>query len=148
MQLSLSPLFLNVPGVQFMRKAFLPWLLAAVVVGGLLAVQGAVAASMRRVNSTSTANETYMVIKVGDEYRAIRSNSMKDEKKRIEDENKKALIEWKDAIKSDPKTERPVLLFIRVIKPGFFTQKGAEEYIAKLLDDEDTRRASTSRNRR
>ena len=79
------------------------------------------------------------MIKVGDEYRAIRSNGMKDEQKRVDDENKKALDEWKDAVKSDPKAERPARLVIRRIKTGFLTQKGADEFIAKLVEEDDAK---------
>jgi hypothetical protein len=132
-------------GVLFMTKTKLFCFAAAAVIGGIVIVQRVEAAPYRPAKTNTQANESYTVVKIGDDYKAIHSTGIKDEKKRIDDENKKALNEWKDAIKSDPKAERPVPLFLRVIKPGFLTQKGADEYIAKLLEDEDAKGGGTSK---
>jgi hypothetical protein len=122
-----------------MKKSRLLSGVLGVVVGmGLLAVTGrAWAQSSRPAKSTSkTKTESYMVIEVGGEYRAIRTSALKDEKKRIEDDYKKALDLWQDEVKVDSKAKRPTKATVIVKKGGFKTQKGADEYLAKLKEED------------
>jgi hypothetical protein len=77
-----------------------------------------------------------MVIEVGGEYRAIRTSTLKDEKKRIEDDYKKALELWQDEVKVDSKAKRPTKKTIIVKKSGFKTQKGADECVQKLKEED------------
>lgn len=75
-------------------------------------------------------NETYMVIKVGDDYRAIRTTDLSEEKKRVKEDYDQAMKEWHDAKKIDANAKAPVRQTILTIQSGFKTMKGAEEYIA------------------
>ena len=85
---------------------------------------------------TKTKTESYMVIEVGGEYRAIRTSALKDEKKRVETDYKKALDLWQDEVKVDSKAKKPAKLTVTVKKSGFKTQKGADEYLAKLKEED------------
>jgi hypothetical protein len=88
-----------------------------------------------------TKDETYIVIKITDErveYKAITQTSLKEERKRIEDDYKQRYKEWLDARKTDPNIPRPVKPIIRTM-PGatFQTQKGAQDYADKFNKEEE-----------
>jgi hypothetical protein len=116
-----------------MKRSKLLSAVVGVVVGmGLLAVTGR-AWAQRPAKSTSKT-ESYMVVEVGGEYKVIRTSALKDEKKRLEDDYKKAVDLWQDEIKAGSKSDRPVKKIILVKKGGFKTQKGADDYVAKLKE--------------
>jgi hypothetical protein len=45
------------------------------------------------------------------------------------------LKEWRDLIKTDPQSPRPIRVTIKKIKVGYETQKIAQEYADKLKDE-------------
>ena len=59
------------------------------------------------------------------------------EKKKLADEYKKAMADWKDAKKSDPKAPRPVPAKLKIVKTGFNDQKGAKEYMRQASDEDE-----------
>jgi hypothetical protein len=67
-------------------------------------------------------------------YKVINSTQLKDEKRRLEEESKEQLLEWEDAKKIDPQTPKPSKKTIKILKT-FHTQKIADEYLQKLLDE-------------
>jgi hypothetical protein len=119
-----------------MKRSRLLSAIVGVVVGmGLLAATGrAGAQSSSHHSKSATKTESYMVVECGGEYKVIRTSSLKDEKKRVEDDYKKALDLWQDEIKAGSKSERPIKKIIVVKKGGFKTQKGADEYVATLKE--------------
>ena len=82
-----------------------------------------------------TASETYMVIKVGDEYKVVPTSRLKDEEKRVKDEYAEKLKEWQDLRRIDPGALRPQKVAVKKIKTGYLTQKIAQEYADKLRDE-------------
>ena len=54
--------------------------------------------------------ETWVVVKIGDDFKAIRSTEVADrkEEKMADDYKKRRMADYKDARKSDPKAEKPV----------------------------------------
>jgi hypothetical protein len=98
----------------------------------LLAPSGAYA---QKGKSKATAPETYMVVKIGDEYKVLGTTRLKDEEKRIKDEYNTKYKEWQDEKKSDPQAPRPVKPTIKKIKTGYLTQKVAQEYADKLKEE-------------
>ncbi|MGA2064026.1 MAG: hypothetical protein ABSG86_03605 [Thermoguttaceae bacterium] len=121
----------------------------AVVMGlGLLAVTGrAWAQSSSHTSShtkTKTKTESYMVVELGGQYKVISASTLKDEKKRVEEDNKKAIELWQDEVKAGSKTEAPVKKKLIVKKAGFKTQKGADEYVQVLKEkDQEEGKEST-----
>jgi len=85
-------------------------------------------------NGTAT-NETYMVIQIGDEIKVVSNTQYKDEDKRVKEENKQKMTEWKDELKNDPKAPRPQNVVIKKLKTGYKLQKIAQEYADKLNDE-------------
>jgi len=87
---------------------------------------------------TSSGNkpkeETYIVVKEGEEYKVITASSYNDEVKRLNEDNKKKMDEWHDLIKSDNTTPRPKKIIPKKMPITFKTQKGAQEYADKLLE--------------
>jgi len=71
---------------------------------GLLAVTGrAWAQSSSHTSShtkTKTKTESYMVVELGGQYKVISASTLKDEKKRVEEDNKKAIELWQDEVKA------------------------------------------------
>jgi hypothetical protein len=116
-------------------------------VGLTLAVLGAVAGTILLTPAgglaapTKKTTETWVVIKItdanGDDYKAVRSTDVAAKKKEVAEENKKAKDAYKDAKKSDPKAEKPVLTKLKIVKAGFTTEKGAKDYIDNVLQKDD-----------
>jgi hypothetical protein len=111
----------------------------AVVVGlGLLGVaqqaRGQTSSKPHPSKTSSSKTQSFTVVQIGDEYKVINSSSLADEKKRVNDDNKKKRDEWEDERKADPSLKRPVTLVVKVIKSGFKTQKGADEFVVKLKE--------------
>ncbi len=108
-----------------------------------LAVLGAVAGTIlltpaaSLAATTKKAPEQWVVVKIGDDYKAIRSTEVSNEKKKLADDYKKALEDWKDLRKSDPKAPRPMRVKFKIVKSGFSTEKGAKEYIDKVVEEGD-----------
>jgi hypothetical protein len=110
----------------------------------------------------TTKNESYMVIKIIDEnktddargggannkiqFKVISASQYKDEEKRVNDDNATKLKEWKDLIKTDPQTPRPIKITIKKIKTGYQTQKIAQEYCDKLRDEAEGKVKPNGRN--
>ncbi|MGA2621883.1 MAG: hypothetical protein ABSF26_30140 [Thermoguttaceae bacterium] len=111
---------------------------AAVVVGGVFVLP---ASALAEVKHTKTSNkskvETYVVVKVGDDYKVLSTSSLAAEEKRIKEDNKKKQQEWEDTRRADPSIERPVPVKLKRIESGFKTQEGAQKYIEKLQEKED-----------
>lgn len=125
-------------------KKFLPPAVVLSVSILALSLLARSAAHADKPAKTTTANETYMVIKITDdnkadkkvEYRAIATSRYKDEEKKVKDDYAQKLKEHKDLIKTDPSTPRPKKILIKKVKTGYLTQKIAQEYADKLRDEE------------
>jgi hypothetical protein len=87
--------------------------------------------------SAKPAEESYTIVQIGDEVKAIRTSDMAVEKKRVADDYKKAMKAWRDAKKSDPKAERPPKMMVKTKKTGFSVKTEADKYAAKLQDELD-----------
>jgi hypothetical protein len=85
--------------------------------------------------NNSTANETYLVVQIGDEYKVVPKSRLKDEQKRIEEDYKKAFKEWQDLRKIEPDAKRPVKYIIKRIGTPFQTEKIAQEEVQRLKDE-------------
>ncbi len=123
-----------------MKKFFLPAVALSVSLFALvfLAPSGAsagVGVGTSKYHKTQK-DETYMVIKVGDTYKAIATSRYKDEKKKVEDDNKEKLKEWHDLIKTDSTAPKPKQASIKIIKRDYETEKVAQDYADKLTDEE------------
>jgi hypothetical protein len=145
-------------GASIMKKSVLLFGFAAVVAGvGLLGVarQAQGQSTTHKTPKTGKTVEAYTVVQIIGEnengrgapadpatqavpstYKVIRSSALKDEKKRIDDENKKAKDEFSDEVKINPSAKRPVTIKLTVVRAGFKTQKVADEYVAQLKEKE------------
>ena len=87
---------------------------------------------------SGTKTESYNVVQIVEEtkseYKVIPASQMKAENKRIEDEYKGRLKNWRDERKIDPTTPRPIKATIKIMRLGFETQTVADEYKKKLED--------------
>ncbi len=128
-------------GILAMKKFLGPFvalaLLAAVGLGLMSNEAQAAGGRPAAGGKTGKQDETYMVIQVGEEFRAIRTSSLKDEEKKVADDYKDAMKAWRDAKKSDPKAPRPAKLIVVKKKSNFETEEGAKKYIDTLQDDAD-----------
>ena len=117
------------------RRSFMVLAIAALgaVAGTILLTP---ASSLADNKAAKKAPETWVVIKItdanGDEYKAVRSTEVAAKRKEVAEENKKAKDDYKDARKSDPKAEKPVITKLKIVKSGFTTEKGAKDYIEKV----------------
>ena len=106
-----------------------------------LAAPSAAYAAGSPKNANTPKNETYIVIKVGDEYKVIGTSHYKDEQKKATDDYTQKLKEWKDERKTDPNAPHPVKAIIKRIGTPYETQKIAQEYADKLkkeAEDKDS----------
>ena len=125
------------------RRSFILLTLSALgTAGAFLFSPASSFATTNTSKSTQKKQDEWVVVKIidpqkGDEYKPVRKTDVPTEKKKLADEYKKAMADWKDARKSDPKTPRPVAAKLKVVKTGFNAQKGAEEYCDKLADEDE-----------
>jgi len=99
-----------------------------------------------------STSDTYIVIQVltktqsndgksdyKKEYKAITTKTLHDEVKKAKDDHDQAIKEWKDELKSDPKATRPPQWTPKKVSgtPIFETQKGAQDYIDKLKEEDE-----------
>jgi hypothetical protein len=110
--------------------------------GGVRQISRAWAGGSRGNSPGRDTNETYMVIRITDdwkdpkyEYKVIATSALRDEEKRISDENDQRLIEWNDEKKNDPQTPRPTKISLKKLKTGYQIQRIAQEYADKLTGE-------------
>jgi hypothetical protein len=121
-----------------MKKSLVLSLISAVVVAVGLC-QPSYAPSSHRSSSRSsstTKTDTWIIVKIGDDYKTIRQADLKQEEKRLKDDYTQKIKEWQDLKKSDPKAEKPVQVAIKRVGPTFKTQKGADQYRQDLDEKE------------
>jgi hypothetical protein len=85
------------------------------------------------IGARTTPNETYAVVSVGDELRAVIKSGLNTLKKQVEDEYKQDLKLYQDSKKNknnhDANTSKPVKKTVKLIKSNFKTMEEAEKYI-------------------
>jgi hypothetical protein len=127
-------------GVHAMQRPILVSLTVMLLAGGLAIAPAAAQQSTHhrttRKSTGKSSDSTYMVVKIGDKYKAFATRSYNDEKKNLEKENKKREDKWKDERKIDPQAERPQKLFMVVKKRGFNSSEMANKYIKKLEEED------------
>jgi hypothetical protein len=122
-----------------MKKSLLLPLVACFAV--LLAMSVPAAAQPRTPRSTprpsTSSNQTYIVIQIGDDYKVIESSRLKDEEKDVKKKYQDEMKRWADEKKTDPKAERPKKVTIKKYPTTFKTQEGAQKYRDQLLEKND-----------
>jgi hypothetical protein len=130
------------------KSLLLSFFVAISLVGGAclsaLAADHHSSSSSPRPGKGASSNQTYVVVQIGEEYKVLDSSRINDEKKDLKKKYEEKMKEWQDLRKSDPKLERPVRLNLRIIKSGFKTQKGADEY-RQTLEEKDTGKDKTAK---
>jgi hypothetical protein len=136
-------------GVDAMTKSVLMSLVVAATIaaGSLFTATGWCGDSSRpaRGSGKGAAQDTYQVMKIDDEYKVVTTKSIKDEKKRVTEEFSAKVKEWQDEKKTDPTLKRPTPPRVTVIVTKFNTQKGAQDYVDKLLDEADSKGDTTKK---
>jgi hypothetical protein len=122
-----------------MKKFFLSAIALSVFILAVsfLAPSAASAAPSPKRAATPAA-ETYMVVKIGDDYKVLGSAHLKDEEKRLKDDYAQKMKEWHDLKKTDPQAPAPQKLVIKKIPKlnGYLTQTKAQEAADKLKEEE------------
>lgn len=128
------------------KSVVLPLLMVVSLAAGIfLAPTGALGQSRSTRSKTTSrpkaqvSNESYVVVQIGDEYKAIRSTAVNDESKRLGTEYTKAMKDWPEDHKKDPTKEKPVKLTLRKIKTGLKSQQEATDYIKTLQEKDDAK---------
>ena len=127
-----------------MKKFLLPAiaLSASIVAVLLFAASAAHAGVAVKSKSNKPANDTYMVVKIINEnktdqpveYKVITTSQLKDEEKKVKEDNAQKMKEWRDEKKADPTAPPPKRILLKKIPKltGFETQKVAQEQADKL----------------
>jgi hypothetical protein len=114
-------------GAAAMKKSILMVSMAVVIgIAWLAAADRACGQTRKPANK---AKPTYAVCKIGEKYEVISSTEMKNKRKQITDQNKKAMDKYNDDLKADPKTPKPERVILKVLKSGFKTQEGAQDFL-------------------
>ena len=117
------------------KRMFTLSVLAAIAVAAGVLPSPAYAAT--KLTSSRSQTETWSVVQIGDEFKAIRSSDLKSEKKRVADQYKADIKKWEaDKIK-DPDAPRPPRLFVRVRKTNIDSQEAAKNYCDKFQEELD-----------
>ena len=88
--------------------------------------------------TTKKAPEQWVVVKIGDDYKAIRSTEVSNEKKKLADDYNKREEDWKDEKRNPtPRPQGRCSVKFKIVKSGFTTEEGREEYIDKVVEEGD-----------
>jgi hypothetical protein len=90
-------------------------------------------------SKTKPKVELYDVIQIGDELKVIKCCDLANEKKRVKDENDKALKEWTRAKKKDPASagDKPAKLAVKIRKANLKSKEDADDERDKLQEKAD-----------
>jgi hypothetical protein len=90
---------------------------------------------------TTTKVETYVVIQIGEEFKAIPSSQLAAEKKRVAEDYKRDMETYKDNMKKTGKDKveisKPVKKKVTVLKTSCKNKEAVDDYIKKLSQDKD-----------
>jgi hypothetical protein len=115
-------------------KKFMLLIVAVGFLAGISLCQWSLAASGSRTKST-TKKEVWIIIKIDEEYKAIESSRLEDEKKNAKKKYEDELKKWQDERKSNPSAEKPKPTTPKKVPgPTFHTREGAEKYINETLE--------------
>jgi hypothetical protein len=133
-------------GNPAMKKSLLPTSLSSVLVLAVLFLVPAGAYAQPRQpggksssKGPASGNETYMVIKIGDEIKVIASSQYKEEETKVKKDNEDRMAEWQDLKKNDPQAPRPQKIVIKKLKTGYRFQKIAQDYADKLKEEQEAK---------
>ncbi len=148
-------------GTPAMKKFVLPAVALSVSIFALSLLAPSRAHAWASGRKGGAKTETYMVIKITDEnkdesknekkieFKAIAASQYTAEEKRIKDEFKKKMDEWRDLKKTDPTAPQPKRIVIKKIPnlTGYLIQKDAAD-AAKKLQDEAEGKTDTKKDTR
>lgn len=124
-----------------MKKRVLLPVLPAILIAAMVSFVPTAAQAQRSKPIGKSANESYIVIKIGEEYKVITARSFSDEQKQLADKYKDDVKKWQDDIKTDPKTPKPIKQNALKMPKIFKTQEGANKYKDQLVADQEAKNA-------
>jgi len=122
-------------GTPAMKKSLLCALVLSAAVSAALLFTPSKACAWAGAQGKTAVPETFIVVKIGDDYKAIGKSTLKNERKRVDDEYATKVKEWHDLRKTDPTAPHPVKPIIKIIGTPYETQKIAQKAADDLKDE-------------
>ena len=120
------------------KSVLLPVAMAVLVAAWVVLVSTeATARPAKPPKSSGKTTTSYTVVKIGDEYKAITSSSLNDEKKRLNEEFKSETKKWNDDKKKESGAEKPVKKTFTTVKSGFKSKEDADKYVTELKERDE-----------